>query len=87
MRLLIAKLFVWKGLFKSQVLLFMLSALFQLMDDATDGTKKMFDTIDISLGIFSSSHLFYLLFIKILTLIYITRRKQKDSVFGLNLQR
>ena len=47
----------------------------------------MFDTIDISLGVFSSSHLSYLLFIKILALIYITRRKQKASVFGLNLQR
>lgn len=40
--------------------------------------------------IFSFSHLSYLLFIKILALIYITRKKkktQKASVFGLNLWR
>ena len=41
----------------------MLSALFQLMDDATDGTKKMFDIIDIPLEFFLllTSLIYYLL--------------------------
>lgn len=46
------KLFVWKVLFKSQVLLLGLSAISQLMDYATDGAQKTFDIIDISLEFF-----------------------------------
>ena len=51
------------------------------------GPRRCLILLIFPLEFFSSSHLSYLLFIKILALIYITRRKQKASVFGLNLQR